>query len=223
MDATGTNEGSPERRDPRPDRHGRPRRHLRTMLLAMGLVGLVLGSQPTSAGATREAGSRFTYVNLTSDQVRIARWAAGLFDRAGLDLPPIDFVRYTATDPCYGTAGTASYERGRGYIGICTPDAGGLEEFLFLHEMAHTWDHHSLSGARRQAFVELRGLAGWRSPDLEWEERGSEQAAEIMVWGLIDRPVWIVRIPDHSCAELRAGYVTLTGRGPLHGYTDLCD
>jgi hypothetical protein len=41
--------------------------------------------------------------------------------------------------------------------------------------------------------------------------------------GLIDRPIRIATIPDTSCADLRTGYVLLTGRPPLHGFTDLCD
>jgi hypothetical protein len=41
-------------------------------------------------------------------------------------------------------------------------------------------------------------------------------------WGLIDRPIRIATIPDSSSVDLRTGYILLTGRPPLHGYTDLC-
>jgi hypothetical protein len=56
----------------------------------------------------------------------------------------------------------------------------------------------------------------------QWHTYGAEQAAQIIVWGLIDRPIRIATIPDSSCVDLRTGYILLTGRRPLHGYKDLC-
>jgi hypothetical protein len=56
----------------------------------------------------------------------------------------------------------------------------------------------------------------------QWHTYGAEQAAQIIVWGLIDRPIRIATIPDSSCADLRTGYILLTGRPPLDGNTDLC-
>ena len=32
----------------------------------------------------------------------------------------------------------------------------------------------------------------------------------------------VVFIPDNTCADLLAGYQTLTGESPLHGFTDYC-
>ena len=71
----------------------------------------------------------------------------------------------------------------------------------------------------------LRGLHTWRGSDPngeDWLERGAEHAAEIMTWGLLDWPMMVVFIPDNTCADLLAGYETLTGRPPLHGFTDYC-
>lgn len=187
-----------------------------------GVAGVAFVSLLVPWGTGGQAEPQFTFLDLTSDQKAIGEWAVSLFDQAGLDLPPIDFVRHSTREPCQGRAGIASYDQGRGQIGLCTPHARGVEEFLFLHELAHTWDRHSLAQDRREAFLDLRGLAAWRSPDLPWEELGTEQAAEIIVWGLIDRPVRIVRIPQAGCSELRSGYMILTGRAPLHGYADQC-
>lgn len=64
-------------------------------------------------------------------------------------------------------------------------------------------------------------MKGWREG--EWHERGAENAAEIIAWGLIDRPVKPVRIYDNDCDQLLGGYVILTGTDPLHGLTDVCD
>ncbi|HKX75576.1 MAG TPA: hypothetical protein VJR05_09320, partial [Acidimicrobiia bacterium] len=77
---------------------------------------------------------------------------------------------------------------------------------------------------RRLAFQQLRGWEYWNNyQEASWHENGTEQAADIIVWGLLDRPIKPIRITDNSCAELMAGYLTLTGRLPLHGYLDLCD
>jgi hypothetical protein len=156
-------------------------------------------------------------------QVEIIDWALALYDQAGLALPPIDFVRHESTDRCWGRRGAQTFQDGRSTIHICTDDTRPAVEFLFLHEIAHAWDHSALTDDRREAFLELRGLETWRNDDpARWRERGAEHAAEVLVWALMDRPVRIVTIPDTGCADLLAGYVALTGQAPLHGHTDLC-
>jgi hypothetical protein len=151
-------------------------------------------------------------------------WALGLYADAGLELPPLEFVRYSSREPCRGARGFFTGRRSPPTVRICTPDADRFVELLFLHEIAHGWDAHALTDRRREAFLELRDLeTWWDDGSAPWHTYGAEQAAQIIVWGLLDRPVRITTIPDASCAELRAGYLVLTGRAPLHGYTDLCD
>ena len=62
------------------------------------------------------------------------------------------------------------------------------------------------------------GVLNLHCPQVE----SAEHAAEIVVWGLIDRPVRSVFNPDTTCAALRAGYEVLVGEPPLHGFTDRC-
>jgi len=125
----------------------------------------------------------------------------------------------------FDTADT--YSRGeseapkRTEIRLCVTEVGPLQEWLVLHEIAHAWDHHTLAGEAREAFLTTRGLSSWRNGD--WHERGAEHAAEIIVWGLMDRPVRPGRIYNNSCDELLDGYIALTGVAPLHGYTDACN
>ncbi|HET6835383.1 MAG TPA: hypothetical protein VFH30_16075, partial [Acidimicrobiales bacterium] len=107
---------------------------------------------------------------------------------------------------------------------ICMPEAGRFAEVLFLHEIAHAWDGYGLTDRRREAFLKLRNLGRWWDDgSAHWHTYGAEQAAQILMWGLIDRPIRIATISDSRCVDLRAAYVLLTGRPPLHGYTDLCD
>ena len=164
-----------------------------------------------------------TFTAIPSAQVELFEWALSLYDDAGLDLPPIDVVGHRTAAPCLGRSGSHRFEAGRSRIDVCTDEAGPREEFLVLHELAHAWDRQSLTPERRAAFLALRGLREWRNDDPErWIERGAEHAAEIMVWGLIDRAVRIVRLEANSCADLLAGYRVLTGTEPLHGHTDAC-
>lgn len=90
-----------------------------------------------------------------------------------------------------------------------------------LHELAHAWDQTSpdLTEADRKRFLELRGLERWSDRSLEWPYRGEEQAAEILVWGLLQGevpiPTRVGDVGDQDTASLTAAFRLLTGRNPL--------
>jgi hypothetical protein len=89
--------------------------------------------------------------------------------------------------------------------------------------LAHAWAAGALTDDRRAAFQELRGFEFWRNYEqAAWEDNGTEQAAEIIAWGVNDRPSATARIDHVSCGELKAGYVALTGLRPVHGPTTIC-
>ena len=154
----------------------------------------------------------------------MAGWAVDLFDQASLELPVIRFVHHAgATKPCADRPGRHRFIDGVSVIDICATEPNKATRVMILHETAHAWAAHDLSPERKQEFQELRGWTYWRNHDAApWHENGTEQAAEIMVWGLIDEPLGIVRIYDATCADLDAGYRALTGSAPLHGFRDLC-
>jgi hypothetical protein len=166
----------------------------------------------------------YTATGFSHAQEVLIEWAIGVYADAGLELPPLEFVRYPTREPCRGARGLYTGDRSPATIRICMPEAGPFAEVLFLHEIAHAWDGYTLNDRRREAFLELRDLEQWwDNGAAHWHMYGAEQAAQMIVWGLIDRPIRIATIPDSSCADLRAGYVLLTARPPLHGYTGLCD
>lgn len=108
-------------------------------------------------------------------------------------------------------------------IDICATEVGRPTRVMVLHETAHAWAAAALTPERKLAFQELRGWTHWRDYEAApWHENGTEQAAEIMVWGLIDEPLRMARIYQTSCAELEVGYRVLTGADPLHGLRDYC-
>ena len=153
------------------------------LLAVTPLAGAAPGGTSTQAAVTMTGFS-------AAQSAQIA-WAVDLFDRAGLVLPPVALVHSASPEPCLGRAGLHRRIGEGSTIWICTDDAGPPEEFLYLHELAHAWDRAALTDDRRAGFLELRGLDAWQGTDPErWNDYGAEQAAEIVVWALIDRPIW---------------------------------
>jgi hypothetical protein len=164
------------------------------------------------------------FVDMPAEFTGAATWAMDLFDQAGFELPPIRYVFHgDAPERCSGRAGKHHRVEGVSVIEICTADLSFPAQRMVLHETAHAWIDHTVTDERRASFQQLRGWTYWRDYDAAaWHENGTEQAAEIMVWGLIDRPLAMVRIDQNSCDELDAGYRALTGQAPLHGFRDAC-
>jgi hypothetical protein len=174
------------------------------------------------AGPTEVADTmtRFELVGFDPEVEAVIRDSIELFDEAGLDLPAIRFVSCDDPDDCRGRDGMVIHRSDGPELRLCEDEVTPVLEWVVIHELAHCWEKHEVTDEARQAFLDLRGLGGWREG--AWHERGAEHAAEIMVWGLIDRPVRPGHINQNSCDELGAGYTTLTAQAPLHGYCDIC-
>jgi hypothetical protein len=107
-----------------------------------------------------------------------------------------------------------------------------LEKKTMLHELAHAWVGIEFSANDRQRFMELRELSSWNDRDVPWEQRGTEHAAEILTWGLMDEPTlvrWVedgiesfrlLSIPNSDVESLAVGFEVLTGLDSPHGHTD---
>ncbi len=181
--------------------------------------------EPIVAEPALEPGPvRLEFVDMPDELVTSVIWAIDLFEQADLTLPPLRVVCHgDDPSPCGGYRGVHETNEQGSVIGLCTTDAGPVTEALILHELSHAWLEHNLTEARQADFQALRGYEYWRNRDAAaWHENGCEQAAEIMTWGLIDRPAGIVTIHDHGCDALEAGYRALTGAAPLHGLRDYC-
>ncbi len=147
-----------------------------------------------------------------------------LFTAAGLRLPTITVRRDADREKCQNHEGLHQAFGDTSLIDICTTDTGAVEARLMLHEMAHAWASHYLTYSHREAFRNVRHWKYWLDyKKAEWRYNGTEQAAEIIVWGLSEHPVQVAQLDHHSCRELHTAYVALTGLEPLHGYTDRCD
>jgi hypothetical protein len=103
-----------------------------------------------------------------------------------------------------------------GRIDLCTE--GLLEPYarkFALHEMAHAWTEANLPDEVLDRFLRIRGIATWNDQRLPWRERGAEQAAEIITWGLGEGEIAPVLPTPVDAETLASLYVLLTGRAPI--------
>jgi hypothetical protein len=145
------------------------------------------------------------------------------FALAGLELPDVPITFPTEATACHGYGGV--YLPTQQAVRICRPSKRTM-----IHELAHAWIEMTISDDDRQTFLEVRGLDLWVGGD-QWDQRGAEQAAEIITWAVMDRNMslrWIdtnadgtttyswrlAKIPDSNPDQLAAAYQQLTGQQP---------
>jgi hypothetical protein len=143
-------------------------------------------------------------------------WVLDRFESAGLYLPVLDIAFHDGKQECHGFFGL--YRAGSPpQVDIC---GFNWDRFLpmpkkvALHELAHAWSAQHMSEGDRTEFLALRGLTSWGDDKLSWGEQGSEQAAEIIAWALMDEDVTLF-IPDTDETSLTVAYELLTGGAPL--------
>lgn len=177
--------------------------------------------------------------NANADQQALVEWAIGRFADAGLPPPPVARATFPPTEACAtGVRGMAFFGGGRGGIDVCAEPGdftGDADLSLplrttILHELSHLWTAEFVDAATQQEFLDVRGLEQW-SGDIPWEAKGTEQAAEVLTWALLDEPVmWRLRdvplfprIPHATCMGLAEAYETLTGALPTQRVADCVD
>jgi hypothetical protein len=146
----------------------------------------------------------------------LTAWALARFERAGLQLPPLAIAFHDDKAPCKGRYGL--YESGtRGHVDICAFNRNRFLMFpkkTILHELGHAWAHHALTDETRQRFLEFRELEAWRSQSTPWEDQGTEHAAEIIAWALMDQEIPLTAIGDSDPLVLARAYELLTSTQP---------
>lgn len=140
-------------------------------------------------------------------------WALGRFDLAGLELPTVEIEMHEDAAACGGDFGRHARTEGSSHIDLCLGPTAKLRRVL-LHELGHAWVAANLTGAGRDAFLELRGLDAWNGK-APWNEKGTEQAAEIIAWGLDEESKLPGRFADHDVDSVTAAFRFLTGTEPL--------
>ena len=167
--------------------------------------------------------------NATEDQLALVEWAIARFDTAGLTRPPVSQITFPPTAACVsGRSGMTFCSTETCNIDICSPadefaaatDAPLTARRTMLHELGHAWTAAFVTPATRQEFISLRNLDQWK--DEVWQDSGNEQAAEILMWGLIEDPL-AHRIPETTCTELHQAFELLTGTTATLRQSDCTD
>jgi hypothetical protein len=145
-----------------------------------------------------------------AEHQHLVRWAYGRYERAGLEVPPIDVHFHPDTSGCYGHLGSALGRR----LDICVVIVSEIARDALLHEMGHAWVDENVSASVRERFMHMRAVQAWNDQRVIWDERGFEHAAETLAWALGHRYI-APGIPDHGPVQLIAAFELLTGGLPL--------
>ena len=186
------------------------------------LVMIPQVSQPVAAAADPVV---IKIVAATVRQAQDAEWALARFEAAGLELPSLTIVFHDDYQSCGMREGVLRIAGENVTIDECQNDPSRSRRSL-LHELAHAWDHvgGSIDTDTRLDFLTLRGLRSWDDDDLPWNQRGEEQTAEIIAWGLMHQPAPIpTSVGDHGAQDtlsLATAFILLTGIRPLFGDTE---
>ena len=157
--------------------------------------------------------------NATREQVELVAWALDRYAAVGLAPPPVTHVTFPPTAACAeGFSGMSYHTDTNGHIDVCTSPTqltarrdGRVPlapQRTILHELGHLWTLAHVDATSRRAFLDSLGLEAWSGVD--WESSGSEQAAEILMWGIIDTRIE-PRVPNTTCDDRIDAFGILTG------------
>jgi hypothetical protein len=140
-------------------------------------------------------------------------WALHRYAAAGLeDMPPLEVHLHPSDEPCRG--GLGLHHAGR--IDLCTMDSSEPYARKYaLHEMAHAWAGANVDEQVLARFMQARGLDAWNDRTFPWKERGIEQVAEVITWGLGEGEIQPLLPEATQTCELASLYELLTGRQPI--------
>jgi hypothetical protein len=183
----------------------------RFVALCLGLSIAVAGWRLGSAGADADAGfmirPHVEVSDATREQLELVRWAVGRFEIAGLSVRSVRIEFHDDPSGCGQHLGSAKGDR----VDVCTVLVNAMTRRALLHEMSHVWLNQHATAPIRSRFLDLRGLPSWNSSTDPWDQRGCEQAAEIMAWFLGER-ILTPQIPNDDAEGLAEAYQLLTGR-----------
>ncbi len=170
-----------------------------------------------------EAGSVIAVHNGTPRLEQLVSSGLARFSAAGLTEPRFHSLTFEPSRECATRSGRLIQEDGAREVFLCLyesdlcPGEGKCVEPSLhvrsnvLHELGHAWIIDNVDGAAREQLLRVSGLEEWDSPDVPWEERGVEYAAEVLAWGLLEESAPMVRIGRPSCDELAMAFEILTG------------
>ena len=185
------------------------RRSRIALILCLAFATATLGSQRSAPAGARA----LTIHEADAAQEQAVDWALHRYRLAGLDgMPSLEVYLHRSHGAC--NEGIGLYHAGR--IDLCTKTSSEPYQRKFaLHEMAHAWTESNVEPAILDRFMQVRGIATWNDRSYDWKERGTEQAAEIVTWGVGEGEIAPL-LPETVDVRTLAGlYRLLTDRDPI--------
>jgi hypothetical protein len=186
----------------------RTRSHRITVALCLVLAAGILGNQ-------RPAPAREPLVihGANAAEERAIDWSIRRYREAGLEgMPDLAVYVHRSNQGCRD--GIGYYLAGR--IDLCTTASSEPYQRKFaLHEMAHGWIETNVDGAVLDRFMQDRGIVTWNDRSFDRKQRGTEQAAEIVTWGLGEGEIAPLLPEALDAPALARLYELLTGREPI--------
>jgi hypothetical protein len=163
---------------------------------------------------------------LTPTEREAVEWARGQFRAAGLDLPAVEIAFSADAADCKGEQGIYRGRSGAHSVTICVPDLQGAgidhrRRRTLLHELAHAWDHATLTDVDRELLLPVLEATDWYDPDAAWDQRGVERLAETLTWGLLAQKRRPLKI-DTRCTAIHLDFITITGSDVLGPIDLIC-
>lgn len=178
--------------------------------------------QDRVTGTVAAAGRRIDVHNGSAGANDLVRWAVERFAAAELTAPDVASVAFNEEAhraECSGDDKGLALKVGADFrVYLCLTVNGPappLARDLILHELAHVWMWQHLSARVQRQFVARLELPTWDATDVPWEQRGFEQAAAVIAWGLGDEPLNSRILGALSCPDRVAAFELLTGSTPL--------
>ncbi len=134
----------------------------------------------------------------------ISSSAASKFDAAGLEIESVVVVQ---SPICFGEAvGRFLDWWGTDLILLCNSN-----EDTLTHELAHNWVYDNTSNMLRARFLKRFNFPTWENYNTMWGMRGTEAAAEVIVWGVdADEPIVFHAASMKSVFEYSEAWLLLT-------------
>lgn len=180
------------------------------LLITFGTADVVPQQQDqlpqTTTETVVEVSQSFPVINNAApDEIELVNEAVRRFGVAGMQLPAVEITFSDTREACGGYRGL--FEHGTtndpvDQITICDD----WPVYLY-HELAHAWEHHTVTEVTRAELLNHWQLNTWSDQDEDWDARGIEQAAKAISYALaFDALPVDINVGRYVCAfELLTG------------------
>ncbi len=185
-------------------------------LWASGGVYESNGAEDPQPAATAAIGSLGEALPLSAAQSDLVSASFDRFSTAGMAAPTHVVPSFhDSIEACNGNLGLSTVEDGVARVRVCWSHEDPMVELLLqeqalMHELAHAWAKINVDDARRDAFVEFSGSASWDLAADSWNARGTERAADLVTWALLDPSVLFIDFAEMSCQTWAPAFELLT-------------